>query len=475
MSPEEPPLLLTKVCKQWRLIAYGTPRLWTTMIVYVRHPSLARIPSEDFPEQWLCVARNWLCRSGALPLRLTLQDDRHWSKISPFLELFIQFSARWQAFKFSGSPCSMKLLANLCPTKVPLLTDLTFTPTWQGYGHDEEGGLWDEVGLFKTPNLQILTLEIPPSDLEVIDFISLHLTQLDLQVHGITRSELVGLFNLCPGLSAIRLDVSVDVSVAEEDHVNTGPIKMKCLERMSIYTGFHLAEETDSGIDDFLCCLELPSLCHIEFGDFPFSDKLLDFLSGVRNTVRTFGTNFQGFSQDNLLKCLQSLVHLTSLSIAPFRRKRFEDDIFTIHTRIGMTLVVDGFLEGLNKPRNTGYICPRLQEFECSTYVKFKEQSLVDFITHRFETPNLRDLNAVSVIFRQLSDIDVKERLAPFIQDGLKLKLLYPAYKDIMGPLWDDCTTLNWGHRTTLNCHRTTLNWGLHYSFWDTEDSILQH
>ncbi|KAF9042199.1 hypothetical protein BJ165DRAFT_256460 [Panaeolus papilionaceus] len=91
----EAPLLLTLVCKTWRIIATSTPRLWTTLhipavFIYsprVRSPNRstlfghqadAPIPA-DLPHNALYAARDagldqWLSMSASLPLSISLYD-----------------------------------------------------------------------------------------------------------------------------------------------------------------------------------------------------------------------------------------------------------------------------------------------------------------------------------------------------------------------------------------------------------------
>jgi hypothetical protein len=95
------PLFLSSVCKQWHVIAHSTPELWTSFKIY--------IPSSDFPEH-IQYARQWLLRSGQLPLSIQIRTDPSESlqlRRTPVVELIDLLnchSHRWESFDISIHP-----------------------------------------------------------------------------------------------------------------------------------------------------------------------------------------------------------------------------------------------------------------------------------------------------------------------------------------------------------------------------------
>ncbi|KAJ7089993.1 hypothetical protein C8R44DRAFT_720358 [Mycena epipterygia] len=75
----EAPLLLCQICSAWRSVALGMPRLWTTLHI-----------GDGPPRRWSMVG-DWLGRSAALPLALSLSLNR----TDPEMEILRASSERW--------------------------------------------------------------------------------------------------------------------------------------------------------------------------------------------------------------------------------------------------------------------------------------------------------------------------------------------------------------------------------------------
>jgi F-box-like len=83
------PLSLGAICSYWREIAWSTPRLWSSLVV--------------FPKRHTAIVQEWLARSGQLPLSIRILSHfykpmpRH-PAISALADIINQYSNRWFDF-----------------------------------------------------------------------------------------------------------------------------------------------------------------------------------------------------------------------------------------------------------------------------------------------------------------------------------------------------------------------------------------
>ncbi|KAJ7359322.1 hypothetical protein DFH08DRAFT_408395 [Mycena albidolilacea] len=93
MSAREAPLLLGRICSAWRTIALSTPRLWVSL-----HAPLDYILEKE-PRKLAVI--EWLQRSGAAPISLSVFAGRDWghsfawSEGLSLLKSLAESSARW--------------------------------------------------------------------------------------------------------------------------------------------------------------------------------------------------------------------------------------------------------------------------------------------------------------------------------------------------------------------------------------------
>ncbi|KAF8880409.1 hypothetical protein BD779DRAFT_1675931 [Infundibulicybe gibba] len=75
-SQDEPRILVTQVCSQWRTIALSTPALWTDYYIYF-------LQSDSLPQSG--PIRAWISRTAQSPLSLTLHGSDHYFDTSPMI------------------------------------------------------------------------------------------------------------------------------------------------------------------------------------------------------------------------------------------------------------------------------------------------------------------------------------------------------------------------------------------------------
>ncbi|EAU83522.1 hypothetical protein CC1G_04778 [Coprinopsis cinerea okayama7 len=133
MHRSEAPVLLGRVCSEWRRIVLNTPALWSTL--HIVPPNF----SADMPELNTIrfrrkreVIETWLGRSGACPLSISFvwfgSDGEAETRLcGELLGLLIQLSKRWKRIELQLPLKMLKPFLGLGREDVPLLEVLSLT------------------------------------------------------------------------------------------------------------------------------------------------------------------------------------------------------------------------------------------------------------------------------------------------------------------------------------------------------------
>jgi hypothetical protein len=132
MHASETPVLLGRVCRGWRKIAYATPELWASIHLVA--------PPVDFSESAispgdirLMAMEEWLARSAVCPLSISIWVSHEaWgaaaaAAASPFVEAILPLSSRWKHIELRVPSDSLDSFHYLQATDVPLLQTLSIT------------------------------------------------------------------------------------------------------------------------------------------------------------------------------------------------------------------------------------------------------------------------------------------------------------------------------------------------------------
>ncbi|KAJ6465904.1 hypothetical protein C8R47DRAFT_44503 [Mycena vitilis] len=294
------PLLLLKICRSWRDIALGTPRLWSTVkLGDTRSSDCYWEPApQDRDEHQLDMAMfsRWLERTGSTPLTLTLRCENETALSSPDEGLFkrspnpgsfapllrrtpqwqdvtVYFTKRRHAYRsFRGST-------------FPILRRLSLRGTEQDKACDfleysssrkREGPL---ITAFEVaPNLRVVELNcIAPS------LIALPWTQLTrFTAHSLSPDQCLQVLRMAPALIYCALG-SVSATEGENggshdpplgDHAHTN------LQSLEIDGEFGLCKA-------ILASLTLPALTALDIW-LPPSDEVANLLSRSGTSLRHF-------------------------------------------------------------------------------------------------------------------------------------------------------------------------------------------
>jgi len=152
-SLTEAPLVLCRICRQWRDIALDTPQLWCNP-KYIIHTRRFNREIEGL--------ETWLERSGRVqPLNLSLYLERrsfHTDRYTELSEAVKAVSFRWKSLTICMSGSAIELFDQLDTTSVPQLESLAILNLWDSYPYDYP--MPPASPLFSAaPGLRALTIE----------------------------------------------------------------------------------------------------------------------------------------------------------------------------------------------------------------------------------------------------------------------------------------------------------------------------
>ncbi|KAJ7607542.1 hypothetical protein FB45DRAFT_947857 [Roridomyces roridus] len=190
-SPDEPPLVFTRVCRDWRTIALATPTLWRQIRIDV--------DSDDGPghldSKWVALLDSWLHRSEPHPIDVSIGNRSYTDPDKALVPVLNRYSDRWRDVELH-LPFSHFPLLNI--PALPLLERLTLS------AHGSPDIINPISAFIHAPMLRHVSLEggIYPSD------ILLPWRQLtSLEMHGASASDCLDLVRTTPNLQTCVLDI----------------------------------------------------------------------------------------------------------------------------------------------------------------------------------------------------------------------------------------------------------------------------
>ena len=301
------PLLLGKICRKWRQIAWSTPSLWSRLSIYHQH-----VMSETHAE----LAIEWLNRSGMLPLVIEFSafcDDDSctctWASMTPkceqMLEVLIQFSDRWHSLTLVLPPPSLEGLTLSCSASI--LYHLSLDGRWY-----DQSDFWIpnyvRTSLFSSCSPRIVRMSYLNVDLDWTSVVDLTLESVDVE-------DMLYVFRTAPNLFKCTLaDVCHRrfVTMMEE-----GLITCPSVESLDI----SFADGNSPGL--FFSAVALPALKHLSYrghGVFLYMDDLILFLTQSCCTLKSLFVNQSEFEPDtSLINLAPFLSALTDLRISDER------------------------------------------------------------------------------------------------------------------------------------------------------------
>ena len=433
MSRWEPPILLTQICSSWRNVAHATPQLWKSIHIagpYRRLPGsphyfLNFLSTTIEHDPRLEAVVEWLTRSAAYPLDISvghsISNDDDWFYYRT-IDSLIQFSEKWREIRLSAPYEALLPIASLPLSKVPLLEALSLKCHVNFIELDPQ---WISSGVVNAPNLRDLGLWSTFRNLDIvqlpINWSQLTNISLEDSPSSLSIKRAYKLLSLCRNLITCRMHIGNFTDYNEPLETNATPISLPFLTRLAV------CEALATAASRLFTLLHLPSLKCIEFQSTvqrteQSSTSLLPLLTRFHNTIQLI-TDARSYTRQDFIKCLRLCPLLKSLHFRePYRWENPLD--------IPPFKVDDAFVKLFFQPSNDeGYLCPHLEDFECSVDTTFSETSLLQFVKEKnADSPTSTGLAKLKHLFVASNFVlysDIKQELEPYEQAGLVASLTY--------------------------------------------------
>lgn len=447
ISPKSPPLLLTRVCSDWRHIALGTAALWAS--IHVPIPSDAIPPyysptewdapediQEDLPLVALTVARRradavteWLGRSGACPLSITIFDGRHGTSEEIYnivLDSLLPFCKRWGAITLDAPAARLARIVSIPANDLPLLRSLEISgspavfPMISDSPPQGSSRWWSDSGLVKALGLRKISYSDITEDVKGIPLQWGLLTSLELcniswsgAQSFMTLERVAAILAMCPLLRECRVEITL--LHPDRDSGGDTAARLPPVIALKHLTYLSVCARPNTPLCDLFDALQMPLLESLEVDvslqlhSSPSQWRQLhSFLTRIGPTLRIISVDPHAFSLDQFLTCLRICSKLEHLALKrsrfsspswpspiqppPFNQENEEHTALLLNDQFLRRVLKPTFVESENEDATQNnqakgfdleVLVPRLTKFTSKVFSRFTEIHTIQVIQER--------------------------------------------------------------------------------------------
>ncbi|KAJ7238572.1 hypothetical protein B0H12DRAFT_1137240 [Mycena haematopus] len=405
INTAEAPLILGRICRHWRSVAYSAPLLWRT--IHIPPLDYSHMPPKILSRLETLV-EEWLERSATCSLSLSLSDHLNSSAEAHTLVPRLRpFSRRLRHLSLSGDAELFRPLLLLGPEDTPLLKSLRMHCTSR---------FPDSMNIFQIPTLEEIALSIFTSvDPHSLPLPWSQLTRLRLecapiwtaagQEGGLNLSEAFNVLRRCPNL--VQCEILITNGSGDVDF-DTSPIILRHLRTLDLSGTLFLFTK-------WISHLVVPNLRFLRVGQsFPGTTArslLRDGYMGVDIDL----TRFAPSALKELFRSFPLISHLR---------------LFVFHPEAGP---LDNLLVLFGSPHEWLPILTVLTVLEITPTLP--DATVLAFVKARMAMPT--PLQKFRIQFNRPMKDDIMPELRPFISEGLQVDITYlPRLQWIFRPRW---------------------------------------
>ncbi|PPQ70568.1 hypothetical protein CVT26_013184 [Gymnopilus dilepis] len=288
-------VLLGSICREWRRMAWSTPWLWTELGI-----SLNNVKDDSWHLEFV---RDWLKRSGGLPLSLSVtclwRKNGDTIRIKALIDEFNHVSDRWDSLEVKDARDVHLPFFKASSSAKPTLRTLTITGDFDSEDERKfsvfENQVKPEVVVLKGLSIQAVNVSWE------------RVTSLSL--YGRETIECVDVLGSAPNLQVLALDLSMVPwhtirSVAR-------PIKHSKVRDLKI------TEQYYEGFNAVLGSAVFPGLINLTTTNCLAIEPLASFLRRSGCRLKSLAVNASLFAAEELIPLLELTPDITLLELQP--------------------------------------------------------------------------------------------------------------------------------------------------------------
>jgi hypothetical protein len=488
LSATEAPMILTRVCSLWRSVALSSPRIWTRLHIPLPGDPLAYSKYGNFGTsddravevrrqifsktmQLRCRVKDWLGRSGSLPLSLSISFPFRYEPptdsgaegdevVDPLFHTIRPFASRWRHLALSMAFHIYQKLE----TKIPL-DNLSMLRYFKGY-------IYLNNATPTAPQPTPVALHI--IDLPALKGLSVHCMELTMNLRHhpkswdrltdicfgspVSDTDLLEMFKQCHNL--ITLDVYIEIPWVRPEGLEP-TFEMVLLPHLEI-----LKLRDEGPASGVICAINAPFIKSLQYicppryennddqlepPSFLIPESLIWLISNAAASLETLSINPRAFLPEHILQCLRLAVHAKELilgdePIFPYpvlgedidyetSSDWFNLEAFTVHTPDYESSTHS------STPLQNDILLPNLESLEANGGYLISDKNLRRILTSRIDSAQrglTSPLRRVKVQFARKKREDIEPEIVARARDvgvEMKLDLTYSSPGHTIGPL----------------------------------------